>query len=319
MPKKLTLARMEEMAQERGGLCLSQVYVNTRTPLIWQCAKGHQWKAKPSSIQQGTWCPHCVPILTISEMQKIAQQRGGQCLSKVYVNSKTHLLWQCANGHQWKAIPNNIKRGSWCRQCRKGTITEMQQIAQKRGGQCVSEVYINTDTPILWQCAKGHQWKARPVDIKGGHWCPNCSSRKSEQICRAYFEALFEAEFPTVRPAWLTNDNNNYLELDGFNSQLKIAFEHQGRHHYEFDGFYHKTKAQFLDQQKNDDIKRQICQKHGILLIEIPELFKKTKPQDLPAFIKHAFNQVNYPIPNQFSEIEINQIGEIAKGLTIYE
>jgi len=50
MPKKLTIARMHLMAQEHGGLCLSEVYVNSRTPLVWQCTKGHQWKAKSSSI-----------------------------------------------------------------------------------------------------------------------------------------------------------------------------------------------------------------------------------------------------------------------------
>jgi hypothetical protein len=55
------------------------------------------------------------------------------------------------------------------------------------------------------------------------------------------------------------------------------------------------------------------------LLIEIPELCKKTKPQDLPAFVKHALNQATYPIPNKFFELKINQIGEIDKGLAIYE
>ena len=39
---------------------------------------------------------------------RIAQERGGRCVSSVYVNSMTKLTWECAKGHQWEAIPNSI-------------------------------------------------------------------------------------------------------------------------------------------------------------------------------------------------------------------
>lgn len=40
---------------------------------------------------------------TLEEMRALAAARGGRCLSTEYVNTSTHLLWECANGHQWKA------------------------------------------------------------------------------------------------------------------------------------------------------------------------------------------------------------------------
>jgi hypothetical protein len=56
--------------------------------------------------------------LTIKEMQLIAKERGGKCLSTKYVNVHTKLLWKCSEGHQWRAIPNTVKnRGIWCRVC----------------------------------------------------------------------------------------------------------------------------------------------------------------------------------------------------------
>lgn len=312
MPKKLTLAIMQQMAQKRGGLCLSKVYCNTRTHLVWQCAKGHMWKAKPSSIQQGTWCPHCLRTITILDMQQLAQDRGGKCLSEIYRNNKTPLLWQCANGHQWKALLCNIKKGQWCRRCfKENQLAKLQKIAHKKGGKCLSDNYINNLTPLLWQCAKGHQWKTRSCDIQRGHWCPSCSSRKCERICRRYFEILFEAEFPTVRPFWITNENGNYLELDGFNPDLRIAFEHNGRQHYQFDSYYNKTETAFFDVQKNDEIKRQACKEHGVLLIEIPELFKRTLPQKLPALVQKALIKADYPIPDIFCHIDIDEFGEV--------
>ncbi len=57
--------------------------------------------------------------LTIEEMQRIAQERGGECLSTEYIDGKTKLKWQCKVGHEWEARPNNVKHGTWCPTCAK--------------------------------------------------------------------------------------------------------------------------------------------------------------------------------------------------------
>jgi hypothetical protein len=113
------LRELKAIAKGRGGECLSKVYVNNQTKLSWKCAKGHQWEAKPSNVKTGTWCPYCGGSLqrTIEEMQQIAEGRGGRCLAGTYVNARTKLNWECAKGHQWKAVPNSIKSGSWCPYC----------------------------------------------------------------------------------------------------------------------------------------------------------------------------------------------------------
>ena len=56
--KKLNIMEMQEIARQKGGKCLSNEYINARTSLIWQCNKGHKWKAEPQSIKYlKTWCP----------------------------------------------------------------------------------------------------------------------------------------------------------------------------------------------------------------------------------------------------------------------
>jgi len=119
---KLTIEEMQAIAQSRGGKCLSKQYTNSYTRLLWECSKGHCWEAQPSHIRRGNWCPKCgsevaAKRLDITEMQAIASARGGRCLSDEYINSWTHLLWQCKEGHQWEAIPNSIRRGHWCPVC----------------------------------------------------------------------------------------------------------------------------------------------------------------------------------------------------------
>src|ERR1019366_7911352 len=67
----------------------------------------------------GTWCPVCAhnQRLELAALQKIAASRGGDCLSRTYVNERTALAWYCAAGHCWSATPAKVKRGSWCPKC----------------------------------------------------------------------------------------------------------------------------------------------------------------------------------------------------------
>ena len=63
----------------------------------------------------------------IDRWKKIAEERGGRCLSDVYFDSRTHLNWECFLGHRWSAKPDNILQGHWCPQCRgkKPTIIDV--------------------------------------------------------------------------------------------------------------------------------------------------------------------------------------------------
>jgi hypothetical protein len=47
------------LAASKGGSCLSDRYINKATPLRWQCALGHRWRAQPGRVKRGTWCAKC--------------------------------------------------------------------------------------------------------------------------------------------------------------------------------------------------------------------------------------------------------------------
>ena len=172
---------MKILARDRGGNCISSEYKNAHNYLTWECGLGHHWEARPHDIKHGTWCPYCAgKRKTIKDMNDLAAQQGGLCLSSRYVDGKTKLQWKCASGHMWWARPSDIKRGSWCPDCRgrcPGTIDQMREIAASRGGMCVSHSYINDGTRLEWKCAHGHIWQATPSSIKRGSWCPLCKGR----------------------------------------------------------------------------------------------------------------------------------------------
>lgn len=64
------------------------------------------------------------PRLTIEEMHHLAEHKGGKCLSTQYKNANTHLTWECSEGHQWDAIPAQIKKGHWCPYCNARNLSE---------------------------------------------------------------------------------------------------------------------------------------------------------------------------------------------------
>ena len=59
-----------------------------------------------------------------------------------------------------------------CEECKHGntkhTIEECKQWAINKGGECLSDKYINSKTPLLWKCKNPEHkpWKARIDHIK---------------------------------------------------------------------------------------------------------------------------------------------------------
>ncbi len=115
---------------------------------------------------------------TLLEMRRLAERRGGKCISSRYISSRIPLRWRCRHGHEWNAMPTNVIKGSWCPVCahrKRLTLHEMQALAASRGGKCVADQYLNNHTKLRWRCAAGHEWEAAPGSVKTGQWCPHCA------------------------------------------------------------------------------------------------------------------------------------------------
>jgi len=121
--------------------------------------------------------------LNLKIFQKIAKNRGGECLSEKYINARTKLIFKCKEGHTWKAIPNHIKNNNtWCPYCAERAkigLPYFQKFAKDRGGECLSEKYIGNHQKITFKCKEEHIWERHGSAIKQKKtWCLTCASIK---------------------------------------------------------------------------------------------------------------------------------------------
>ena len=217
--QRLRLEEMRQIARDRGGRCLSTSYKNASTPLLWVCRYGHHWKACAANLKggprrKGSWCKECYngrrrfhERLSITAMRDLASARGGTCVSAEYLGSKFKLTWKCKFGHRWQTAPSYVVQGTWCPICARNqrlSLLLFQELAANRGGICLSETYVNARTVLQWRCADGHEWKAAPAKIKRGSWCPACTNirRRSEWVLRqaANQSKVYKATMPVKAP-----------------------------------------------------------------------------------------------------------------------
>lgn len=186
---RLNIQDMYIYAAKHGGICLSTEYINNSTPVLWQCAKGHQWDARPTNVQQGSWCPHCsnrFPKYTIEEIQSLAKSRGGICLSNKYPGINIKMDFQCQEGHTFSLTMHTFKKGNWCPQCKESnhtirrpstiSIERLHKLAKEHGGNCLYQgtaALIHKKIP--WSCSKGHEFLETTRNIRNGVWCHTCS------------------------------------------------------------------------------------------------------------------------------------------------
>lgn len=127
----LTVDELQLEAEKHNGACLSGEFLGYAVKHIWRCEKGHTWASSPKSIINDHWCRRCANIQRVAykkgsleQIQEIAKNKGGYCLSETYLGSDNKLKFQCQSGHTWMATPHHLKNGSWCPYCSGGVNEE---------------------------------------------------------------------------------------------------------------------------------------------------------------------------------------------------
>lgn len=110
---------------------------------------------------------------------------------------------------------------------------------------------------------------------------------KGEAECKRCLEKIFGMPFEKIRPNFLRNPvTNKNLELDLYNSQLKIACEYNGEQHYVQSEMFSKESLNSI--KYRDQMKLNMCEKNGIFLIVVPYTVKLNQIETF--IIKHVLH-----------------------------
>lgn len=254
------------LAKEKKGQCLSDVYVNCFTKMLWKCENGHEWITDYAQIQQGYWCFACgTKKLNIEDCRNSAKEKEGKCLSSKYENSQVPMLWRCKFEHEWEARYNDIRQKRWCPFCagKNKSINDCKNIAQKNKGICLSDKYNGVFSKYLWRCIDGHEWFATFHNVDNGQWCPICCRCKSQKQLYEIIKKLFincEVVYNFNGFAWLTTGKRKQ-EIDIFIKERKIAIEFDGGQHFKPVKFWGGNKV-FEQTIKRDQNKNKLISEH---------------------------------------------------------
>jgi hypothetical protein len=223
----------------------------------------------------------------IRRVQEIAKSRGGEFLSNSKViETKKRYSWRCSKGHEWQSsVLSVVYRNSWCPVCAGNAprkLEELSTVVELRGGKLLDNQYRGVDANYRMICSKGHEFRNQFKKIvNNGQWCGICSrGSKSEELARTTFEQIFGANFPKARPNWLRNSRGNQMELDGYCEDLGLAFEYQGRQHFERVTHF---VGDLAERVADDKTKKKLCEQNGVLLFY---LHHTTKPEAFGAAIR---------------------------------
>jgi len=229
--KKLTIEYVRGEIEKAGYKLLSDVYVGTHEKLLIRCDKGHEYMVTWNHFNKGSRCLGCsinqkLMIEFIKEETKRLEPNY-ECISDVYLNSKTKLKFRCNYGHEYSVRWRSFRRGNRCTVCtnikrgNKKRLTidfvkkETERVAP--GYECISNEYFDNSTKLLFRCDKGHEFLSAWNNLYSKHRCPECSILKVAAARKPTIDFIKE-ETKRLVPGYVCLDNK-YI-----NGSAKLKF-----------------------------------------------------------------------------------------------
>lgn len=203
---------------------------------------------------------------------KIAKENNALLISKKW-NGATKYHQFLISGKIVKIKPTYIKQHGWPENMEQYIkfhysslksddehLLELDNCAKKRGGRLLSKKWEGLYFEYEFIDIMGDIFKKNGGSIKAGHW--KKEGLIAEECCRQAMQYIFNKTFKSTRKILTSKIVNRTrpLELDGYNEELKIAFEYQGHqsHWDQNNKNYHKILI-------IDNIKIDVCEEPSFL------------------------------------------------------
>lgn len=262
----------------------------------WKCELGHQWKQKVADfVRKDSACPYCNNSRLLPGFNDYATVMGehkyqpaDKSLAGVTMfRSQKRTVWECPEGHQWEQSFYRIsveKRN--CPYCvgqraipgvNSMDVTHPHlaaELCEEESGFTAREVMAGSDRVGVWQCARGHKWKARCNGrMTSGYGCARCCHivSNSEQEVYDYIKTIYTGTIIG------SHKIPNRQEIDIYLPELNLGIEYNGV-------LWHSTKYKHKNYHLN---KRKYCEQQGVRLLQIWEDDWKNKQEIVKRLLAH--------------------------------
>ena len=247
------------------------VTAGSNRKVLWRCAEGHEWSAPiVERTSRNTGCTVCRGRSVMPGINDLATLRPELAAewddeslapTAVTVGSNKVIGWRCQHGHTWHAaVASRALKGTGCPVCSGrrvvsdfndlGTLFPLVAAEWRGGSREPGQLPVSSSEMALWECRRGHTWRARVADRTGGHGCPDCSamnfSSQFEDDVAGFVADILQGDevVRNTRQYW----SDGLKELDIFVPSLNVAIECNGVYwHSEANGkgrWYHAMKHQ---------------------------------------------------------------------------
>lgn len=234
-------------------------------------------------------------IKNFIKFKQLITHLGGKLLEDQWLGHSKKYLIELPNNIKFFSSPQYIQKNGFpkeYKQFQKKQLYDENEIFNKmllrvkhKEGTFDSPKYLGSNEIHQYSTKEGISFLSTPIRILKGYWKkPNLSFFIAENYCREVLKHITGFYFLSTRSiltSKLTGLKNN-IELDGYCSELNVAFEYQGH-----ESHWNPTSNKYLEVKERDQLKQKICLEQNILLIII---------ERIPKYTQKNFNKLFYQI-----------------------
>ncbi len=292
------------------------LYTKKKDKSTFICPLHGEFEQTPEAFLNGHFCPKCGNLergkrrrLTTEEFiaKAIEIHNGKYDYSKtVYKKANEKILIFCKDcGKFFEQTPNKHLSGQGCPFCKNKRIGQSNSSNTlefiKKANKIHNNkydyskfIYVNAKTKGIIICPKHGEFEQIPDLHLQGFGCHKCLNFTGENIISSYF---IKNNISYKEQYRFDNCKDTLpLPFDFYIESFNCCIEFNGKQHYKFPNFFHKSYHDFLTLKHHEWIKRKFCRDNKINLLTI------SFNDNIIEILDNFFNPFPYP---EFSDDEL--------------
>ncbi|PKQ62910.1 hypothetical protein BZG01_16635 [Labilibaculum manganireducens] len=266
---------------EANGINPNDFSYGSRKEVYWTCLKCNEtYPCRISNkVLLNRGCPFCsnkkvnnknnLSVRFPSLANEWDNKKNDKKATEVLPHTNKVYFWVCANGHSYKASPNNRTTGDACPYCSGNQVcddncleTLNPQLSKewhptKNIDLTPRDVTANSNKSVWWLCECGFSYKAKVNNRANGKGCRQCAKRIQSSFPEQAIFFYIKQIFPDAINGYIVEGN---YELDIYIPSCQIGIEYDGYN------WHSSEKSSEKDSKKNVFVNEK-----GIKLIRIRE------------------------------------------------